>query len=138
MYLRCGRWTYYEKTFLAVSAGELLFGCNASNYVIGEDVESDEEIKAKLKRAEHEIETISAEILQKKRVYRVSEGSLKALKTNFINPAFNKFARSTKPFYADKSCTGCGLCERTCPAGTIKLVNSSPTWERSVFSASGA
>ena len=39
-----------------------------SNYVIGEDVESDEEIKAKLKRAEHEIETISAEILQKKRV----------------------------------------------------------------------
>ena len=104
-----------------------------SNYVIGEDVESDEEIKAKLKRAEHEIETISAEILQKKRVYRVSEGSLKALKTNFINPAFNKFARSTKPFYADNSCTGCGLCERTCPAGTIKLVNSSPTWGKECF-----
>ena len=104
-----------------------------SNYIIGEDVESEEEIRGKLRRAASDIDVIAEEIKRKERVYRVNEGSLKALKTNFINPAFNKFARTTRPFYADKKCTGCDLCERICPAKTIKRVNSSPVWGKECY-----
>lgn len=104
-----------------------------SNYIIGEDLESEDEIRYKLKKAAEAIDTIAAEITQKQRVYRVNEGSMKGLKSNFINPAFNKFARTTRPFRADENCMGCGLCARTCPAGTIKLVNGSPVWGKECY-----
>ena len=104
-----------------------------SNYIVGEDVESEDVIKGKIERAEREIAVIADEVMRKERVYRVHEGSLKALKTNLINPAFNKFARDTRPFYADTKCTGCGLCEKMCPAGTIKLAGGKPSWGKECY-----
>lgn len=104
-----------------------------NNYVIGSDVESCDVVKGKLEQAARDISVIAEEIGQKKRVYRVKEGSFGALKSNIINKAFNKFARSTKPFSVDKNCIGCGLCQRGCPAGTIRLVNGSPTWGKECY-----
>lgn len=104
-----------------------------SNYIIGEDIESDEVIRLKLEMAKSEISVIASEILNNNCVYRVTEGALAGLKTNLVSPAFNRFARDTKPFYADDRCTGCGLCERMCPARTIRLVNNSPTWGKECY-----
>ncbi len=51
------------------------------------------------------------------------------MKSNIINKGFNNFARTTKPFYADKEkCISCGLCAKMCPAHTITLVNGNPVW----------
>lgn len=33
-----------------------------------------------------------------------------------------------KFYIADNNCTGCGICSRTCPAGTIKMWNKKPYW----------
>jgi ferredoxin len=33
------------------------------------------------------------------------------------------------PFFADEKCTGCGICEKICPAQNISLVDGKPTWQ---------
>ncbi len=33
-----------------------------------------------------------------------------------------------KAFYAEDSCSGCGLCEKTCPVGNIRLEKNRPRW----------
>lgn len=100
-----------------------------SNYIVGADIDSDEMIINKIAEAKQEINTIVSEIINKKVVYRVNEGSFAFVKTNIASKAFNKFARNTTPFYADEKCIACGLCEKQCPAHTITMVNAKPKWD---------
>lgn len=104
-----------------------------SNYIIGADVEEEESIWRKIESAKKEIKRIGREIIQKKKVYHVQEGSFPRLKSIFVNKGFNKFARTTKPFYVTEQCNGCGQCERECPSASITLVNGRPTWKNSCF-----
>jgi len=36
------------------------------------------------------------------------------------------------PYYADSSCTGCGICEKVCPSNKIQLVDGKPVWQKDV------
>ena len=38
---------------------------------------------------------------------------------------------STKAFYADEKCIGCGKCASICPAGTIEMIDGHPAWTKS-------
>ena len=38
---------------------------------------------------------------------------------------------STKAFYADEKCIGCGKCASICPAGAIEMVDGHPAWTKS-------
>ncbi len=38
---------------------------------------------------------------------------------------------STKAFYADEKCIGCGKCASICPSGAIEKVGGRPTWTKS-------
>ena len=99
-----------------------------SNYIIAEDVESENVIKEKIKIAKENLENISKEILEKKKVYKVNEGSMPKLKSA-INKVFNKFGRTTKPFYVDKNkCISCGKCAKICPTSCITMVKGYPVW----------
>lgn len=71
---------------------------------------------------------MAQEITARQPVYRVREGSLPGLKSGPVHFGFNRFARSTKPFYTTDACDGCGLCARDCPAGTIRLESGLPVW----------
>ena len=105
-----------------------------SNYIVGEDVEEETVILQKIENAKKEIEIISNEIIQRKKVYRVHEGKMPGLKSTFINQGFNKFARTTNPFYVDEEkCNGCGLCAKLCPTQTITLVNGKPVWHEKCY-----
>lgn len=99
-----------------------------SNYIVGSDIEDKDTISKKIADAKIECQRIASEILQTKKVYRVNEGTLALLKTNLACKAFNRFARTTKPFCATEICNGCGLCTNNCPAATISLVNAKPVW----------
>ena len=34
-----------------------------------------------------------------------------------------------KAFFAESQCSGCGLCEKICPVGNIKMVSQKPEWQ---------
>jgi len=39
-----------------------------------------------------------------------------------------RFPDMARSFYWDSKCTGCGVCEKVCLSGRIKLVNGKPEW----------
>jgi formate hydrogenlyase subunit 6/NADH:ubiquinone oxidoreductase subunit I len=43
-----------------------------------------------------------------------------------------RFPGMARSFYADSKCTGCGVCERVCPAGRIRMAAGRPEWRRDV------
>ena len=99
-----------------------------NNYIIGYDVDSPEIMRSKLKNADEQLVSISKIISERQKgVFMLREGSFPALKSAVINPLFNRFAMSPAKFYATDDCTGCGLCERICPAGTI-TIQGKPVW----------
>lgn len=105
-----------------------------NNYIIGGDLEEKEVVLHKLENAESEISKISEEILHREKVYRVHEGKLATLKSGIVNTGFNRFARSTKPFFAEQEkCNGCGLCAQKCPSRAIEMSEGHPVWKGNCY-----
>jgi NAD-dependent dihydropyrimidine dehydrogenase PreA subunit len=99
-----------------------------NNYILGYDVDSAQVEQDKLIKAETLLAAILETIAKRQTgVNNLIQGTFPAIKSTIINPLFNRFAISTSKFYATDACTGCGLCERICPVGTIK-VNGKPSW----------
>lgn len=46
--------------------------------------------------------------------------------THFISPKIKKY------FYADSKCTGCGICEKVCLSGKVKMISGRPVWQRDI------
>jgi ferredoxin len=101
-----------------------------NNYIIGYETDSPEMEAKKVQAAGEKLEGIASAILAKQSVYDVHEGAGAGVKTGFIRPMFNTFARSTKSFCAAENCNGCGLCASICPIGAIVMVNDKPVWVR--------
>lgn len=56
-------------------------------------------------------------------------GPLPWLKSYVVYPLFTNFAAGKNAFYATDACISCGLCERICPTGTIRMsAEGRPTW----------
>ncbi len=115
----------FSKVFPLKSAYSVVM---PNNYVVGSDLEDEETVVSMLKQAQKDISLMAEELIAKKEVYRVHEGSAAGLKSSLVNFGFNKFARSTKSFYTTDACTGCGLCAKNCPARTITMENNRPVW----------
>lgn len=99
-----------------------------NNDIIIGNVESEEQIQEKLANATNRVEKIAQVINERKTgVYDVSVGSYPSFKSGFIAPIYHKYASSTKPFYAQDTCTACGKCAKVCPTQNIK-VNKKPIW----------
>jgi Pyruvate/2-oxoacid:ferredoxin oxidoreductase delta subunit/flavodoxin len=99
-----------------------------SNYIIAADVESDEIIISTITKAKEKLKTIADQTISKQSVDDVNEGKLPWIKSVFANFGFNKFARSTKPFYVTDKCISCGECAKNCPAKTIRIIDGKPHW----------
>lgn len=100
-----------------------------SNYIIASDVESEDKIKRKITEAYEKIGLIADEVKNNVSNYSVHEGVLPIIKTKVISKGFNKFARSTKAFFADDKCISCGKCARECPSEAIHFENGKPVWQ---------
>lgn len=66
---------------------------------------------------------------EEKDVNLYHRGSLPFLKSYGIYPLFTNFAVGKNSFYATDACISCGLCEKICPTGTIRLsADGRPVW----------
>ena len=110
--------------------------CNAgfsvimpNNYIIfpGFDTDSPETENKKLKEAPFRIDYINRTIQKRKNIYDCHEGRFRYIKSNIINPLFNKYQVRDKAFYVTDDCIECGLCERRCPVNNITL-EPNPIW----------
>lgn len=101
-----------------------------NNYIIGTNVDTPETIDKKIKAAKIQIENICDEVKAKEKVWKVANGRLGGIKSVIAAPMFQKYAISTKPFHVEESCIGCGVCVRSCPLHSIKLVENKPVWDK--------
>ena len=104
-----------------------------SNYIMGADMESEEAIASKIAKAREKLDNIAAHVIERRSVDDVNRGKLPWIKSHFANFGFNKFARSTKPFYATDKCISCGQCANNCPADTIRIIEGKPHWSRKCY-----
>lgn len=99
-----------------------------NNYVILGDVDSKEVETQKLLTADETLKHINNVIEEKKKdIFEIEKGSMPWVLTSVINPLFNKKAIDTKKFYANESCTCCGICEKACNCKNIKVIEK-PVW----------
>lgn len=124
-----------EDTGRALTRLSRVFPLNSSysivmpnNCVTLMDVDTPEAARQAVDAARLRLPRIAEEIGAERPVTEVHEGSAAAFKTACINPLFSRFAMSPKNFRADENCTGCGLCAKVCPLGTIHLENGRPLW----------
>lgn len=101
-----------------------------NNYVTfpGFDTDSKKVEIRKLKESVAEVEHINKIISNSiQDVFECKVGSFSFIKSRIINPLFNKYAITSKPFFATDDCIACKLCEKVCPMGNI-IVNGKPSW----------
>lgn len=84
--------------------------------------------RKKIEDARHAIASIADDVLQRKKVWKVYEGSAAWLKTYIINPLFVRFIIRSKEFHVDEGCISCGICSKSCPTGNVRLADGHPVW----------
>lgn len=90
------------------------------------DLSNKEKVKSINDKAEKQIEIICTNILSRKEGNFIKD----RLPSIFRKPAkmYYENIRKTKNFSVNSDCIGCGLCEKNCPVGAIKLENNKPKW----------
>lgn len=72
-------------------------------------------------------------------VERKGEGTLENNKNPFYNMLFthiiynlsNKYIpKMDRNFYIDDKCNKCGLCQKVCPVGNVKMTDAGPSWNK--------
>ncbi|MDO5843948.1 MAG: EFR1 family ferrodoxin [Methanocorpusculum sp.] len=98
-----------------------------NNYIVLGGAYSEDEIKSRIANAKEFIAKICASVSSKKSEFVFHKGGFAWIKTALISLMFNKFT-SDRKFFAENSCSGCGLCSRLCPVENINLENEMPVW----------
>ncbi|WP_321437568.1 EFR1 family ferrodoxin [uncultured Bacteroides sp.] len=101
-----------------------------NNYVSlpGFDTDPKELEKKKLDDSVGDVQRINGLLESRTEYYfDCKKGSFAFLKSRIINPLFNKYQVTSKPFYATDDCISCGLCEKHCPMHNVK-VDEKPVW----------
>ncbi len=99
-----------------------------NNYIIFGDVDTKEVENKKLLESKQVVASINNTLKNRlNNVYHLEKGLIPRAMTYIANPLFNKHALNTKNFHVNEKCNGCGLCEKVCNSGTIK-VQEKPIW----------
>ncbi|MFX1329192.1 MAG: EFR1 family ferrodoxin [Promethearchaeota archaeon] len=101
-----------------------------SNYIIGYDINSEEDQKIFFERANKQVISISKIINNSKENLTQEIFEKDVRRSEGINKKFREEVNeSDKSFYVDDNCSRCGLCERVCPVNNIILIEGLPYWQ---------
>ena len=99
------------------------------NYILQFNLLPDKEkMEQLLKNTDPQLDDIYKYILHQKD--NKSKSNFKGwLSTTFTYPFYN-FVRSTKKYYANENCNGCGNCAKYCPLNMIEMKENKPVWKQ--------
>jgi len=82
-------------------------------------------------KVQENLKLIADYVTKRDKIY--SKGSVSFL-SYILEPIMTKLTQKSSeiPFYADMSCTKCGICEKVCMSGKVKTVDENVKWDKSV------
>lgn len=102
------------------------------NFINMFDVPEKEEALRIIYDAGPEIDAAARLIKAGKKLPSHCSGPIDMLKSSIVNRMFYKHFMGTKEYTVSDECTGCGFCEKNCPAGCICIENGKPIWKDEV------
>ena len=88
-----------------------------------------EQIQTALQEAPREIDRIAARIRRGRKIPPRRVSYLEWAGTRAFVPLWTRLMQSSRPFYADSRCIGCGKCVKVCPLNNIRLKEKRPVWK---------
>ena len=99
-----------------------------SNYIMFGPLGDEEEEKQRIIDAEPVIASIRESVQARK--HELPDWSrMERFLSDAMYPLCNRYM-STKKFYADDRCVGCGVCASRCPSKCIEMIDGKPVWTR--------
>lgn len=98
------------------------------NYIALFKAPDDKKAREIIAKAVQSLSDITSCISQSKPLNVKKPNVIDKISTTVINKFFYKFYIKDKGFRIKDNCTSCGLCERVCPMGNIKLTEGKPVW----------
>jgi len=111
-----------------LSAG--FFVVMPNNYILGYDIHSEARQKEFFKEAKKKIDTIHDAVEKNENNLGKDFFEKRRIKSEKFNKTFRESVNeSDKSFYAEETCTSCGICVKVCPVNNITLVEDKPLWQ---------
>ena len=98
------------------------------NYIALFEAPDKEKAQRIIKGAERSLRKAADMIKAGERLADVKTGLAGKLNSSIVNMVYYPLIVKDKKFYAEDSCTGCGLCEKKCPLGNITMKGGKPSW----------
>ena len=101
-----------------------------NNYIIGYDVHSEARQKEFFEEAIKNIEIIHKTVEKNEKNLGKDIFEKRRIKSEKFNKSFrDNVYESDKSFYAEDTCTSCGICVKVCPVDNITLEEGIPQWQ---------
>ena len=130
--LTCGAKSYGTADMLArelrrkgITLGAAFTVVMPDNYVLMYKIDGEAKRGETLSAAEKELASVRSRIEAREKSF--GAGLAAKAMTKLMYP-FYAHGRSTKKFYADDKCVGCGICASRCPIGAIEMKDGRPRW----------
>lgn len=98
------------------------------NYIALFNSPTEREAEIVIKKADRMLKRAAEAIADGRQLPQNKAGIVDKLKSGPVNKIYYPLIVKDKKFYAEDSCTGCGLCERKCPLNNIAIVDGKPVW----------
>ncbi len=112
----------------SLSAGFYILMPN--NYILGYDIHSEARQKEFFEEAKEKVKIIIITIERNESNLEKDIFEKRRIKSEKFNKDFRESVnKSDKSFYAEDTCTSCGICVNICPVNNIVLVEDKPQWQ---------
>ncbi|MBQ6601580.1 MAG: EFR1 family ferrodoxin [Clostridia bacterium] len=100
----------------------------AENYLAMFEVTTPEREEELMTQAYANLEAVSSLIRKGESLPAVKEGAAGILLSGIVNEMFNKYYLKDDKFLVNDKCISCGLCEKKCPLGNVRIKDGKPVW----------
>ncbi len=125
----CGQTDYYAKRLLRKKGIRLnaSFGIKTvDNWTVEFNVADPRYLQETLQYEQAQIKEVVAQIQSRESVF-ISKDKRSLFLCNGAKHFYNR-ARQTTHLNVNSNCIGCGLCQKNCVAGAIRIANGKPIW----------